>query len=74
MLPAAVFKFAIGDSMPKLGYLTLMDEFFLLNMANLFFVVLVNVAWAMVLPTLEHHEDDFTLNAKIGTGTFIFFC
>lgn len=76
ILTAVAFKFAISDSMPKLGYLTLMDEFFLLNMANLFLVVLVNVAWAMVLPTLETDEDEplfGTLNAKIGTGTLAFF-
>ncbi len=73
ILTAVAFKFAIGDSMPKLGYLTLMDQFFLLNIFNLFLVVAICVLWALIVPGLQTGEGDVTLNAKLGSATFALF-
>ena len=39
LLTIVAFKFAITDSLPKVGYNTLMDMFFLLNMSYMFFTV-----------------------------------
>ena len=41
ILTAVAFKFAISDSMPKVGYNTLMDRFFLFNMAELFLICML---------------------------------
>jgi hypothetical protein len=73
ILTAVAFKFAISDAMPKLGYLTLMDQFFLLNIFNLFLVIAICVLWALIVPKLSTGKDDITLNAKLGCGTFALF-
>ena len=47
LLTAVAFKFAVADSMPKVGYNTLLDVYFLINMMCLFKLVVFSVLWGL---------------------------
>ena len=75
ILTAVAFKFAISDSMPKVGYNTLMDRFFLFNMAELFFIcvlcTLEDLVRDVVDPLLE--GTVFNLNRIAFSTSFLSF-
>ena len=55
LLTAVAFKFAVGDSMPKVGYNTFLDVYFLINMMCLFKLVVFSVVWGL----FSNYTDEF---------------
>jgi len=54
LLTAVAFKLVIADSIPKVGYSTLIDDFVLYNMAFLF----AQIIFCVVVHRLQNHADD----------------
>ena len=78
LLTAVAFKMAIGDALPKLGYNTLLDRFFLINMGSMFGSVVLCTIWglfdAFLSSSLESMTDGWvTLNRLCCAISFLFF-
>jgi len=75
LLTAVAFKFAIGDSIPKVGYNTIFDRFFLMNMLCMFKVIFVCVIWSLFEEPVDTMLSGtmFTLNRILFFSSFAIF-
>ena len=77
LLTAVAFKFAVADSMPKVGYSTLMDIYFIKNMMCLFLMAIFSVIWDLFRgvcdPSLLELSSILSLNRLLGTLALIIY-
>ena len=75
LLTAVAFKFAIVDSIPKVGYNTILVRFFLMNMLCMFKVVFVCVIWSLFKEPVDMFLSGtmFTLNRILFFSSFAIF-
>ena len=77
LLTAVAFKFAVSDSMPKVGYNTLMDGFFLNMLFSLFFLCIACTVCSLARTAIEDRlpsDSGWNANRLTCVTSIAFFC